>query len=135
MNKKNEQKKFREIDYIDIFSNNFSRLKKHLFWPAVLGLVAGIMGVYFASSLHLFNLNNKYFLLFWKAFWASSFFKDTFLCCGQEFPTQKALHYAEAKALDNISVILLIFTTVFVSTMAAVYLGVAKLAKKQQRKF
>jgi len=128
------EKKFGGIDYIDIFSNNFSRFKKHLFIPAITGIVVSFVMIYIFSSAHFFGLNSKYFAGFFKALFASMQLQDTFVFLGQELPTAKALEFFEKKILDNLSTILFIFTITFTSVTALTYYILYILAKKSSKK-
>jgi len=130
----NQSKKFGGIDYIDIFSNNFSRFKKHLFIPVITGIVVSFMLIYVFSSAHFFGLNSKYFIGFFKALFASMQLQNTFVFLGQELPTQKALSFFEKKILDNLSTILFIFTITFTSVTAFTYYILYILAKKSSKK-
>jgi len=128
------EKKFGGIDYIDIFSNNFSRFKKHLFIPAITGIVVSFIVIYITSSAHFFGLNSKYFVGFFKALFASMQLQNTFVFLGQELPTQKVLSFFEKKILDNLSTILFIFTITFTSVTALTYYILYILAKKSSKK-
>ena len=128
------QKKFSGVDYIDIFSNNFSRFKKHLFIPAITGIVVSFILIYIFSSAHFFGLNSKYFVGFFDALFANMQLQDTFVFLGQELPTQKALNFFEKKILDNLSTILFIFVITFISTTSFVYYILYILAKKSSKK-
>ena len=128
------QKKFSGVDYIDIFSNNFSRFKKHLFIPAIAGIVVSFILIYVFSSAHWFGLNSKYFVGFFDALFANMQLKETFIFMGQELPTNKALNFFEKKILDNLSTILFIFLITFISTTSFVYYILYILAKKSSKK-
>ena len=126
-------KKFGGVDYIDIFSNNFSRFKKHLFIPAITGIFISFVVIYIFSSAHLFGLNSKYFLGFFNALFASMQLKSTFVFLGQELPTAKALDFFQKKILDNLSTILFIFAITFTSVTAFTYYLLYVLAKRSSK--
>ena len=127
-------KKFGGVDYIDIFSNNFSRVKKHLFIPAITGILVSFIVIYIFSSAHFFGMNSKYFVGFFNALAASMQLKSTFIFLGQELPTNKALNFFEEKILDNLSTILFIFVITFLSITSFVYYLLYILAKKSSKK-
>ena len=129
-----DNKKFGGVDYIDVFSNNFSRFKKHLFIPAITGIVVSFIVIYIFSSAHFFGLNSKYFAGFFNALFANMQLKETFIFLGQELPTSKALSFFEEKILDNLSTILFIFVITFLSTTSFVYYLLYILAKKSSKK-
>jgi len=127
-------KKFGGVDYIDIFSNNFSRFRKHLFIPVISGILISFVTIYIFSSAHWFGLNSKYFVGFFKALFANMQLKSTFIFLGQELPTSKALSFFEEKILDNLSTILFIFVITFLSITSFVYYILYILAKKSSKK-
>ena len=129
-----DNKRFGGVDYIDIFSNNFSRFKKHLFIPAISGILVSFTLIYVFSSAHFFGLNSKYFVGFFDALFANMQLKETFIFLGQELPTGKALSFFEEKILDNLSTILFIFVITFTSVTALLYYILYVLAKKTSKK-
>ena len=129
-----DNKKFGGVDYIDIFSNNFSRFKKHLFIPAITGILVSFILIYVFSSAHFFGLNNKYFVGFFDAFFANMQLKSTFMFSGHELPTSKALDFFQKKILDNLSTILFIFVITFTSVTSFTYYILYVFAKKSSKK-